>query len=471
MSADRPYRILSLDGGGSWALIQVMALIEIYGRDTRGHDVLADFDLVAANSGGSLTLGGLFTDKTLGEVLDQNFLDEAKRRSVFTELPFDIDFEDKPFRAMWHRLMRLFANVGAKYRTEAKYDGLRALLDPVGDRDLLDLHSWVGGRKGTAPHVLIVGFDYDMKRAKFFRSDIGSLSGSTPSEQLGARLREDFAHPRSRLPTLAQAIHASSNAPVKFFMSPAEIDNGQHTERYWDGAIAGYNNPVLAALVEALANRNRYRIGTLAEITILSLGTGTVARPTHGRSADKRLVASERKRSTLHGDLEQLAMSILDDPPDSATYTAHVMLGQPLPDPNGSGVRPPVTNGSVVRMSPVIRPVRDTCNTPWRLPDGMKLGVFEKLRELDLDAVDTEDVDRLVEAGRLWIAGSLPNQAIRENKEYECQIGHATFGEALAAWRALVQRSGGMRGLQPEAIRSAATAAALRPVPAEVVTP
>lgn len=63
------YRILSLDGGGSWALLQVLALREIYGSEKRGRDVLADFDLVAANSGGSLTLGGLLTDKTLDEIL------------------------------------------------------------------------------------------------------------------------------------------------------------------------------------------------------------------------------------------------------------------------------------------------------------------------------------------------------------------------------------------------------------------
>jgi patatin-like phospholipase/acyl hydrolase len=55
------YRILSLDGGGTWALIQVKALIALYDNEpaTSGHDVLRDFDLVAANSGGSIFLGGL----------------------------------------------------------------------------------------------------------------------------------------------------------------------------------------------------------------------------------------------------------------------------------------------------------------------------------------------------------------------------------------------------------------------------
>ena len=51
------FRILSLDGGGSWALIQVMALINLYGGDATGHQVLRDFDLVAANSGGRVMSG------------------------------------------------------------------------------------------------------------------------------------------------------------------------------------------------------------------------------------------------------------------------------------------------------------------------------------------------------------------------------------------------------------------------------
>ena len=54
------FRILSLDGGGVWAVIQVKALIKLYG-DVTGRTVLQDFDLVAGTSGGSIVLGGAFT--------------------------------------------------------------------------------------------------------------------------------------------------------------------------------------------------------------------------------------------------------------------------------------------------------------------------------------------------------------------------------------------------------------------------
>jgi len=63
------YRVLSLDGGGSWALIQVKALIELYGPDAAGREVLRDFNLVAANSGGSIVLGCLLENFTGGRDL------------------------------------------------------------------------------------------------------------------------------------------------------------------------------------------------------------------------------------------------------------------------------------------------------------------------------------------------------------------------------------------------------------------
>ncbi len=63
------YRILSLDGGGTWALIQIKALIALYDENISGQTVLEDFDLVAASSGGSIVLGGLVEGLKLGEIL------------------------------------------------------------------------------------------------------------------------------------------------------------------------------------------------------------------------------------------------------------------------------------------------------------------------------------------------------------------------------------------------------------------
>src|SRR5947209_4112016 len=82
-----PYRILSLDGGGTWELIQVKALIRIYGDNTTGHTVLRDFDLVAANSGGSIVAAALACNLPLSQILGE-FKDESWRQKIFVPLPW-----------------------------------------------------------------------------------------------------------------------------------------------------------------------------------------------------------------------------------------------------------------------------------------------------------------------------------------------------------------------------------------------
>src|SRR6266481_6037598 len=79
------FRILSLDGRGPWSLIQIMTLIDLYrsgGALLTGHHVLRDFDLVVANSGGSIVLGGLVKDLPLTDI-QLFFADKAVRQSIF----------------------------------------------------------------------------------------------------------------------------------------------------------------------------------------------------------------------------------------------------------------------------------------------------------------------------------------------------------------------------------------------------
>ena len=429
------YRILSLDGGGSWALLQVMALQNLYGAKTRGHEVLKDFHLVSANSGGSIVLGGLLTNLPLDEIL-AFFLDRGARTSLFKALPFDFDSGGKPLKSVFNQTMQLVATVGAKYQTTAKLDGLKELLVPAGDKSLSEHHQFFVMRYGHAVHFVICGFDYDRKRAKFFRSNSESLAGSS---QVAPSFIPAPSSNRKIEPTLADAIHASTNAPVNYFIEPAKFED----DRYWDGAIGGYNNPVLAAVVEALANAKTY---SAQDIQVLSIGTGTVNLPVRTKNdppCDRRLVEEIGQESTLFRDVGQLATSVLDDPPDSATFIAHVVLGQPLPDRNGyPPVYPPVS-GSVIRLSPLLRPVKSSPLAPWAVPDGMSIDQFHQLANLDLDAVEQDDIDALVHFGHLWLSDKIGNQAIRENKNFEVQIGHRDFSKAKAAWLHL--RSGKQR--------------------------
>ena len=391
------YRILSLDGGGSWALIQVMALQVLYGPNTKGHDVLKDFDLVAANSGGSITLGGLVENFSLDQLLNEYFLSQEKRDEIFSELGF---FEKNPLAQI--------AGMSPQYSTKRKFDGLQHTVPKSSTLKMSPLPDYVRASVGKSPDFLICGFDYDRRREKYFRSNLKSNAAS-------------FSKPIDR--TLVEAIHASSTPPVKYFDTPADIS----PFRFWDGAIGGCNNPVLVAVVEALANRL-----SPSDIQVLSIGTGTVILPLSNNQDDGGGLLQPRQDQGIVADLKELAGSILDDPPDAATFIAHVALGQALPNPNG----PVSVSGSVIRMNPVVRPFKKA-NGGWVAPEGLS-ETFADLAKLELDAVKQEDVLKIQELGRLWIADKVLNQPIRADLEkFSAEIGHVKFSAAKAAWEQL----------------------------------
>jgi len=131
-----PFRVLSLDGGGAWSLIQVRALTELYGQAANGHQVLANFDLVAANSGGSLVLAGLVEDLPLAGIL-QYFLDEQKGRSLFS-----------PTTMVGDDLLRSILGIGPKYSATAKLPAIERLLPKTGDSPLTGSTNGVLGPGG-----------------------------------------------------------------------------------------------------------------------------------------------------------------------------------------------------------------------------------------------------------------------------------------------------------------------------------
>jgi len=100
-------------------------------------------------------------------------------------------------------------------------------------------------------HLLITGFDYDRNRATFFRSCAASGPTWGTGEPTGI--------------TLAEAIHASTNAPLNYFDAPATFPD--RPGRYWDGAISGCNNPVLAAVTEAIVTGQNP-----VDLAVLSIG-------------------------------------------------------------------------------------------------------------------------------------------------------------------------------------------------------
>jgi len=392
------YRILTLDGGGTWALIQVKALIALYSESATGQSVLQEFDMVAANSGGSIVLGGLVEGLSLSDLLDL-FQDQARRESVFS-----------PTRSFGDRVLHEVTGLGPKYSADNKLSALENALPAKGTVPLIRAAEGIRRPGSNADvHLLIVAFDYDRNRAAFFRSSPAS------GPAWGTGDTTDV--------TLAEAIHASTNAPVNYFDAPAAFPD--RPDRYWDGAISGCNNPAVAGVTEAMVKGQNP-----LNLAVLSIGTASVALPWPQPGEESSPYVQKLDAPQVVTDLRKLASSILDDPPDIATFLAHVMTG------SGRDLNNPATDSRVVRMNPLISPVKK--GDVWSAPGSMSAAQFTYLAKLDMDAVEQAQVDAISRYADLWVQGAAPNQPIRmDGDTLRPELGQDTFQGAVAAWQAI----------------------------------
>ena len=434
------YKILSLDGGGSWALIQARVLQDIYG-DIRGHELLRKFDMAIANSGGSLVLACLCNDMRLSEIVSV-FRTEKQRREVFSTLSFWEKLE-------WRNIASLFTRkLGPRYRTERKVKGLRKVLAEMDHllkegkitEAIVDtpMHKLPHLIKKESLQILIVGFDYFRERVNFFRSNTKSLT-----DNFGAG---DFYSA-----TLGHAIHSSSNAPVNYFDRPAEIKIERlnftpkdiRTTWYWDGGVSGFNNPVLAGLVEAITNNQGEP--KLEDYCILSIGTSTGNRAIltdalTSTNEEVRQVAEKNKNnpfvltdssSGFIKDIVKLSTSILGDPPDSATFIAYSFLDPALSN-----------NANLIRINPCLSPVKNAATGIYEPPEvyndtASNHKAYHDVLRLDMDAVKDEEVELINDLCNRFIvtddSPALPNQFIRGNPSGKF-LGQATYKEAKVKW-------------------------------------
>jgi uncharacterized protein len=394
-------RVLSLDGGGSRAGILAKALGAIYTPATKGREILRDFDLVAGNSGGSIVIAALACGYTPGEIA--GFYDS-------------VDTLERMFCPKWNADIPVL-NWAPHYSTQRKFRALGEILDakarpgqaPPSSIKLKDWPAVIGRRSPGQPplEILIPAFDLDRKRATFFRSRASSRARSSdPGVD----------------PTLLQAVHASTTAPILYFDEPACFQGRQ----YWDGGLGGYDNPVLAAVVEMLANRPAARDA----LRVLSIGTSMQLRPPANALVPPPLGEPSPGGSWLR-EVKLAASVIFDDPPDAATFHAHVALGQPLPAPEDLA---PVA-GNIVRLSPFVRP--DWTGSHWEVPCGFTDDEFQALFGMRLDVRDAEGVALIGKMTSLWLAGKLANQPIRMGEHFRCDIGDAAFPAAVARWRVI----------------------------------
>ena len=404
MPAKPAYRILSLDGGGAWALIQSRTLGSFYGDDTPGRQILGQFDLVTANSGGSLVAAGLAIDMTPKQIT-ATFLDQEARDSIFVR--------------RWNYWIAKKTGALPRYKTDKKYGGLRSFLNARqqrGDTLLLQIPQWMVDAGGKRTHFVICTFDYDLERGVLLRSNWNSLAkSSTPSLNV----------------TLAQAVHASTNAPIKYFDAPAEISCGDSAgntvnRRFWDGGLAGYNNPAFVAAIENLANPQPL------PIAMLSIGTGNVVLPVDWPPGSGAAYTKPLRSPGRLNDIELAATSILDEPPANASWEAYISLGNPAPPP---GALAPIA-GNVVRLNPLVQPW--WTDGQWTWPTQVLSSTeFNQLCALELDATEQEDVVLIDKFCSAWMSGAVPNEPIRAGDHFRCEVGHDLYADALAHWRSL----------------------------------
>lgn len=386
-------RVLSLDGGGAWAMLQALALRDLFG-DTPGHQILAKFDLAVANSGGSITLGGLVENLTPSAIVAL-FNEPANRQGIF---------------AKTNLVENLLSHIPIfpKYSTAGKLAGLTRVFGAMGNQPMSSFQgpNWPTSPNGAAVKLMIVAFDYYAARARLFRS-YGTPHGATPDDV-----------------PLVQAVHASSDAPVEFFDSPTSWGG----RRFWDGAMAGLNNPLMAGITDLLSD------GVRAEdLVVLSLGTGTVKLPANQppppTPAPPPALAEVLKPPGVLPDLEKAAGCITDDPPDTATFTAHVLIASARNED-------PTQVGQVVRLSPVVRPI--LAGGAWNLPPGLSADQFEGLTRLGMDAVQQAEVDLITALGQSWLADGARNQPIRMNSDdLSSSLGEELYSGAKTRWSAL----------------------------------
>jgi len=430
------YKILSLDGGGSWALIQARILQDIYG-DIQGHELLRKFDLVIANSGGSLVLACLCNNMRLSEIISV-FKTESKRKKIFVRL-----------KANEHSLLSLARSIfksltiGPKYSAAKKRSGLVDVLSeydhhtkiglPIVKTPISKLPKIIGKE---SLQIVIVAFDYFKERATFFRSNKESKTDKFNKKYYDV--------------TLGDAIHASSNAPVNYFQEYAKVDLeyrqlSEHEKKlnwYWDGAVAGFNNPVLAGLIEAMTNEpNR----PLEDFKILSIGTGQKGKTVivdqkysegnpvivdrYKKNKDKKYILSNDSRK-FKLEIAKMAQSILSDPPDSATFIAYSILNRGLEN-----------NANLVRINPCVTPQLDKASNEYILPDAYKMEMekFMDILDLDMDAVEDKQVDLIADLAEKFVvddpaAPYVPNQFIRGENESDAKLGFGSYREAKKRW-------------------------------------
>jgi hypothetical protein len=397
------YKVLSLDGGGTWSLIQAKVLMDLFGEDCSAQDVLDNFDMVVSNSGGSVVVAGLIEGLSLKQIC-RLFSDKKERAKIFSGLPF--------WRMPWS-----FFGVGPRFSTSDKLGELKKIFVTTGSARMSDIK--IRNNKKQEISFLMTAFDFDTERVRIIRSNQFSPASTFP------KIPETM--------TLADAVNASSSAPIDYFDKPAASGG----RRYWDGAMAGLNNPVLTAVSEAISCGVPFD-----DIAVISIGTGNARLPLPSTGINPALCKTLDDTGFLTA-VRKGVCAVLDDPPDTGSFIAHLMVGGLLPI---AANQCPYDKTSIIRMNPLIQPVVNS-DGKWDYPPGWTSWDFMRLKNMDMVASKQEDVDLITRFCDDWMKGRFNNQPIRSGALFDatpstpgsqCEIGHHRYADVKSAARELL---------------------------------
>ncbi|SIQ64703.1 patatin-like phospholipase family protein [Maribacter ulvicola] len=396
------YKILSLDGGGSWAIIQLLTLKDRYGN-SKGHQILKKFDLVIANSGGSIVLAALAENYTIDKAISL-FKEQKNRELIFHKNTF----KDRYFPVDYLGLFN--AGFGPKYSAKRKKEAFEQLFPQVDKIQMDKLPKFIGKE---SLKLVVATYDALNNRAKFFKS-----FSTNPDSYDSVKL--------------TQAINGSSNAPVQYFDFPARF-KAQGSDIFyelWDGALGGFNNPILAGIIEA------YKLDVdLKSIRLVSLGTSNSLMSADAKKEfwDWKQVALifRRKKFAFSKWKPQFnffketvlhqAKTILYQPPDTANYIAMMFLKAAT----GKNL-----NEQIIRLSPLIH--YDAHSPEAVIP------LIQQLYKMDMDLTKDEEIDTLIACFNAWKAGQLYNQPIEFKIERTNDVtllqGDKWYQEGMDRW-------------------------------------
>lgn len=396
------YKLLSLDGGGSWAVLQLLTILDRYGN-INGHNVLKKFDLVAANSGGSIVLAALCENWKIEQAIDL-FRKKDLRNQIFSKNKF----KERFFPVDYLRLLNI--NIGPKYSSKRKKEAFERLFPVCNSHRLKQIPDLIGKK---SLKIIICTYDALNNKSVFFKSFKNE------------KYFDDV--------TLVQAIHASSNAPIQYFDFPARFKAKESEVFYdlWDGALGGFNNPSVVAVNEAI------QAGVPCDnLSLISLGTGNIvtsmyAKEQYYKSKDTAIRFRHKKFNFrkigeqlkfFSSSVMQQAKTILYQPPDWSNEISSTLI---------FGRNENYDKSRFIRLSPLIYCNENTSDEINNLIDS--------LSNLDMDLTSEKEIEMLMKCYMHWKNDRIYNQPItyRVNREgaIDSSKGTLRYTESMDEWK------------------------------------